>query len=82
MKVDETIAGRIVEMAEGFDAAQRGAILAAITALLRYMKGERWSPPLPPPAWRPPDWSSHPPLPTFPGEKILTSPPIPLPDWF
>jgi hypothetical protein len=75
MRADEAIAGAIVGQLD-FDATTRRAITETLRALLRYMKGERWTPPpAPPPSRLPPDFGSHR-FPRAPGERIFMLPPI------
>jgi outer membrane protein OmpA-like peptidoglycan-associated protein len=75
MRVDEAIAGAIVGEMD-LDPTARRALTETLRALLRYMKGERWTPPpAPPPSRLPPDFGSHR-FPRAPGERIFTLPPF------
>lgn len=73
-RADETLAKEAIKALDlgGMD---KSAVTAAVVALLRTIKGERWNPPTPPLYEPPPATAPKPDK--APGEKIFTLPPIP-----
>lgn len=71
-KADEKIVDQVLDFVPTDDQTKK-ALKAAAQALLRTLKGEKWTPPTPPLYEMPP--STMPPMPKAPGETIFTLPP-------
>lgn len=76
-RTDEEAVEAVIGQIEGLDSTTQQAVTALLQALLRYMKGERWEPPLaPPPSRLPPEVREPGQTYQAPGERIFTLPPI------
>jgi outer membrane protein OmpA-like peptidoglycan-associated protein len=75
MRADEAAVGALLGQVD-LDGTQRRALDALLRALLRYMKGERWTPPVAPPPSRLPPGAGPTPFPRAPGERIFMLPPL------
>ena len=75
--LDETVVDKVID-AVPWDDTQKTAAKAALKALLKTLKGQKFKAPEPPP--RSPEFGPEQPFPKAPGEKIFKLPPIRF-DW-
>lgn len=76
VKGTDKVPGAIVDKVEGLDPQTADLLKAVLTALWKYMNGQKWEPPPPPPERAPPPSTYS--FPRMPGEVLPT---IPIYSW-